>query len=75
MSQRIREKEVTEAAMPTHVEAIQMVLDALVNEKSGVIKSLEEVDAIGHRVLHGGMKITNSVIIVSKSNQSYRGVR
>lgn len=33
------EKEVTEAAMPTHVEAIQMVLDALVNEKSGVIKS------------------------------------
>mgnify|MGYP005894603691 CR=1 FL=1 len=57
------EKEVTEAAMPTHVEAIQMVLDALVNEKSGVIKSLEEVDAIGHRVLHGGMKITNSVII------------
>ena len=37
------EKEVTEAAMPTHVEAIQMVLDALVNEKSGVIKSLEEV--------------------------------
>ena len=48
------EKEVTEAAMPTHVEAIQMVLDALVNEKSGVIKSLEEVDAIGHRVLHGG---------------------
>ena len=56
------EKEVTEAAMPTHVEAIQMVLDALVNEKSGVIKSLE-VDAIGHRVLHGGMKITNSVII------------
>ena len=41
-----------------------MVLDALVNEKSSVIKSLEEVvDAIGHRVLHGGMKITNSVII------------
>ena len=33
------EKEVTEAAMPTHVEAIQMVLDALVNEKSGVIMS------------------------------------
>ena len=57
------EKEVTEAAMPTHVEAIQLVLDALVNEKSGVIKSLEEVDAIGHRVLHGGMKITDSVII------------
>ena len=57
------EKEVTEAAMPSHTEAIQMVLDALVNEKSGVIKSLEEIDAIGHRVLHGGMKITQPVII------------
>ena len=57
------EKEVTEAAMPDHTTAIQMVLDALVNEKSGVVKSLSEIDAIGHRVLHGGMKITNSVII------------
>ena len=49
--------------MPDHTTAIQMVLDALVNEKSGVVKSLSEIDAIGHRVLHGGMKITNSVII------------
>ena len=57
------EKEVTEAAMPSHTEAIQMVLDALVNEKTGVIKSLKEIDAIGHRVLHGGMKITQPVII------------
>ena len=48
------EKEVTEAAMPDHTTAIQMVLDALVNEKSGVVKSLSEIDAIGHRVLHGG---------------------
>ena len=57
------EKEVTEAAMPTHVEAIQMVLDALVNEKSGVIKSLEEVDAIGHRVLHGGKVYSDSIVV------------
>ena len=57
------EKEVTEAPMPTHTEAIQMVLDALVNEKTGVLKSLDEVDAIGHRVLHGGAKITQSCII------------
>ena len=47
------EKEVTEAAMPTHKQAIQMVLDALMNEKTGVIKSLDEVDAVGHRVVHG----------------------
>ena len=57
------EKEVTEAPMPTHTEAIQMVLDALVNEKTGVLKSLDEVEAIGHRVLHGGSKITESRII------------
>ncbi len=57
------EKEVTEAPMPTHTEAIQMVLDALVNEKSGILKSLDEVDDIGHRVLHGGAKITQSCVI------------
>ena len=57
------EKEVTEAPMPTHTEAIQMVLDALVNPATGVLKSLDDVEAIGHRVLHGGSKITESRII------------
>ena len=57
------EKEVTEAAMPTHTEAIKLVLDALVNPKTGVLKSLDEVEAIGHRVLHGGAKISDSCII------------
>ena len=57
------EKEVTEASMPTHTEAIKMVLGALVNEKTGVLKSLDEVEAIGHRVLHGGAKISDSCII------------
>ena len=40
-----------------------MVLDALVNPKTGVLKSLDEVEAIGHRVLHGGAKISDSCII------------
>ena len=57
------EKEITEAPMPTHTEAIRMVLDVLVNPKTGVLKSLDEVEAIGHRVLHGGSKITQSVVI------------
>ena len=60
------EKEVTEAPMPTHTEAIQMVLEALVNEKTGILKSLDEVDAIGHRVLHGGAKITQSCVITDE---------
>lgn len=57
------DKEVTEAAMPTHKEAIQMVLDALVNDKTGAIKDLAEVSAVGHRVVHGGEKFASSVVI------------
>ena len=57
------DKEITEAPMPTHKEAIQMVLDALVNEKTGAIKSLSEVEAIGHRVVHGGEKFAASTLI------------
>ncbi len=57
------EKEVTEAPMPTHNEAISLVLEALVNPKTGVLKSLDEVEAIGHRVLHGGTKLTESRIV------------
>ncbi len=57
------DKEVTEAAMPTHKEAIQLVLDALVNEKTGAISSLSEVNAVGHRVVHGGEKFASSVVI------------
>ncbi|MEG0806041.1 MAG: acetate kinase [Lachnospiraceae bacterium] len=59
-------KETTEAPMPTHTQAIKMVLDALVNEKTGVIKSLKEVGAVGHRVVHGGEKFTSSVVITEE---------
>ena len=57
------EKEVTDAPMPTHNEAITLVLKALVNPKTGVLKSLDEIQAIGHRVLHGGAKLTESRIV------------
>ena len=60
------DKEITEASMPTHKEAIQMVLHALVNEKTGAIKSLEEVNAIGHRVVHGGEKFAASAVITDE---------
>ena len=66
------EKEITEAPMPTHNEAIRMVLEALVNPKTGVLKSLDEVDAIGHRVLHGGAKLTRSVIVDDYAKQVIR---
>lgn len=60
------EKEVTESPMPTHTQAIQLVLDSLINEKTGVIKSLKEVGAVGHRVVHGGEKFTSSVVITEE---------
>ena len=61
------EKEVTESPMPTHTQAIQLVLDALTNEKSGVIKSLAEVGAVGHRVVHGGEKFTTSTLLTDEA--------
>ena len=57
------EKEKTLAPMPTHEEAISLVLNALMNEKSGVIKSLSEIGAVGHRIVHGGEKFSESTII------------
>ena len=57
------DKEITEAAMPTHKQAIQMVLDALVNPKTGAIASLSEIDAVGHRVVHGGEKFAASALL------------
>ncbi|BAK48030.1 MAG: acetate kinase [Lachnospiraceae bacterium] len=57
------EKEKSTPAMPTHKEAIQLVLDALVNPKTGAIKDLSEVEAVGHRIVHGGEKFASSAVI------------
>ncbi len=56
-------KVVKEIPMPSHSEAIQAVLEILVDPVHGVIKSTDEIDAVGHRVLHGGMKFSDSCII------------
>ncbi len=52
-----------DVAMPTHSEAIQAVLDALVDPANGVIASMKEIDAVGHRVVHGGETFAHSVRI------------
>ena len=56
-------KIVKDIPMPTHSEAIQAVLAILVDPVDGVIKSTDEIDAVGHRVLHGGMEFFDSCII------------
>ena len=55
-----------DVAMPTHAEAIQAVLDALVDAKNGVIGSMQEIDAVGHRVVHGGEAFNQSVVITDE---------
>lgn len=60
------EKEKSDRAMPTHTEAIQFVIEALTNESTGVVKSLDEIGAVGHRVVHGGEKFASSVVITDE---------
>ena len=55
-----------DVAMPTHSEAIQTVLNALVDKDNGVIASMKEIDAVGHRVVHGGEKFAKSVRITDE---------
>ena len=56
-------KVVKEIPMPTHGEAIASVMDALVDAEIGVIKTVAEIDAVGHRVVHGGNKFADSCLI------------
>ncbi len=55
-----------EIPMPTHGEAIAAVMDALVDAEHGVIQSVAEIDAVGHRVVHGGNKFADSCVIDEK---------
>ena len=60
------EKYEEEVALPDHGVAIQKVLDTLLDEKIGVLKSLSEINAVGHRLVHGGEKFASSVVITEE---------
>ncbi len=64
------EKVKSDKAMPTHTEAIQFVIDALTDAETGVVKSLSEIGAVGHRVVHGGEKFASSVVITDEVKQA-----
>ena len=66
------EKYVIEEAVPTHNEAIKIVIDQLVHENYGVIKSLDEIEAVGHRIVHGGEKFSKSVIVTDEVIEGIR---
>ena len=57
------EKEVIVAELPNHDAAVQLVIETVVHPEYGVIDSLSEIDAIGHRVVHGGEKASSSILV------------
>lgn len=65
---KANDKSVTiNAAMPTHKEAIQVVLDALVDKDHGAIASMSEIDAVGHRIVHSGEEFNDSVLLTDET--------
>ena len=61
-----KEKKTIETPMQDHKRALELVMESLTNEEYGAIKSLDEIDAVGHRVVHGGEDFAKSVIIDDK---------
>lgn len=57
------EKVTINASMPNHNVAIRIILDNLTSEKFGCIKNFDEIEAVGHRLVHGGEKFNSSVLI------------
>lgn len=64
------DKEVIVTDLPDHTAAIKLVLQAVADPEYGVVGSLEEIDAVGHRVLHGGEKVSGSVLVTPAVKQA-----
>ncbi len=60
------EKKIEEMPIPEHTKGVEIIFDKLTNKEYGVLKSLDELDAVGHRMLHGGSKITKSSILTQE---------
>lgn len=58
--------------MPDHAAALKIVLDTLIDAEHGVIGSVKEIDAVGHRVLHGGEKFSGSVLVDDKVEEAIK---
>lgn len=61
-----RDKVTTEVEMKNHTQAVSYVIEKLTDKEVGVISSLDEIDAVGHRVVHGGEKFASSVVITDE---------
>ncbi len=67
-------KVTTETAIPDHNKAVSLVIEALTDKENGVIASLEEIGAVGHRIVHGGEKFTSSVIVTDEVVEAIKEV-
>lgn len=67
-----REDYKIDVQMANHAEAIKIVIDTLTSKEHGVISSLKEIDAVGHRVLHGGEKFSGSVLVDDKVKEAIK---
>ena len=60
------EKETITTAIPEHTTGVRLIIDVLTSEKYGVVKSINEIDAVGHRMVHGGEKFSTSTLLTEK---------
>ena len=60
------EKETIFTAIPEHTVGVRLIFDVLTSEKFGAVKSIEEIDAVGHRMVHGGEKFSQSTLLTDE---------
>lgn len=70
-----RDKVKIERECPTHREAVELILELLVNPEHGVLKDVKEIDAVGHRVVHGGERFAKSVIIDDEVIKAFKEIQ
>ena len=70
-----KEKLNKERPCPTHKEAIELIIETLTDKEFGVIQDMAIIKAVGHRVLHGGDKFTQSVIVNDEVLETFRSIK
>lgn len=65
------EKETITTAIPEHTTGVRLIIDLLTSDKYGVVKSIEEIDAVGHRMVHGGEKFSASTLLTPEVLETF----
>lgn len=65
------EKKILEKDIPEHTAGVEFILDTLVHPEYGAIKSLNEIDAVGHRMVHGGERFSKSVLLTKEVLEAF----